>query len=337
MLRVWLQRAQPLLLLLALVVVALWLRSQWDELRAYPWRLHAGWLMFSAILMLTAWAVEVTLWRRILAVIGTGLPFWAAWRIWFLTILVRYVPGAIWQPLSIVIYCQQWQIRPEATLTSLVLYQVVTLLAVGPIAAVYFWLSGNWGLLTGLLGGYTSWLAGLALLPVALFFLRPGWLLALINWGLRRVGRDELDAKLTTRKLGALLGLGIASWLLWGTVFAALTFGLRTYSGQEMLRLAPHLVAVYSVGYAIGLVTLIAPGGFGVREGALYLLLAPKLDGGALTIAILAMRVWTLLLEIVIAALIALDYHGWLLLRPRRPFVVAQSPVLPAVGEPPVE
>jgi glycosyltransferase 2 family protein len=301
MLKQWLQRAQPFLVAVSLVLIGLLLRSQWAELQAHSWRLHPGWLAVSAFFMGATWLVEVSLWRRLLAVVGGGLPFAAAWRIWFLTALVRYVPGNIWQPLSMTLYCQRRGIRPEATLMSMVLYQAVTMLAVMPIAGVYLLLYNQQGLLSQLVAGLAPWLVAAGLMPVLVFLVRPELLVQVVNWALNKVGRPALAAQLTSRTLFFLLLVGVLSWLLWGASFAALTFALRPYTNGELVRLAVPLVAVFSVGYAVGFLSLITPSGFGVREGAYYLLLVPLLDGATVAVAALAMRIWIIVAEVVVA------------------------------------
>lgn len=301
MLKQWLQRAQPFLVVVSLVLIGVLLRSQWAELQAHTWRLHAGWLGASAIFMGATWLVEVSLWRRLLVVVGGQLPFAAAWRIWFLTALVRYVPGNIWQPLSMTLYCERRGIRPEATLMSMVLYQAVTMLAVAPIAGIYLLLYNREGLLSQLLASLTPWLGAVGLIPILIFVVRPALLMNLVNWALEKVGRPALAAQLTSRTLLSLLLVGMVSWLLWGAAFATLTFALRPYQNGELLRLVGPLVAVFSVGYAVGFLSLLTPSGFGVREGAYYLLLIPLLDGATVAVAALAMRVWIIVGEVVVA------------------------------------
>jgi uncharacterized membrane protein YbhN (UPF0104 family) len=293
----------------AIALAAVFLRSQWDELRSYTWRLHPGWLALSGLFMLASWTVEVAIWQRLLHILGGHLPYLAALRIWFLTAIVRYLPGNIWQPLSMTLYCQRWNIRPEATLTSIVLYQVILLLATGPVAALYFPLSNNWGLLTHLLNDYTPWLAALAILPVIAFLVRPSWLFDLVNLALRKAGRPALEASLSSSYLLFLLALNLLTWLLWGASFASLTYALRAYPVATMMGLAPHLIAVYAIGSAIGFISFFAPGGLGVREGAFYLLLTPLLGGGAATVVALAMRLWNMLGELVMAAVSALAHR----------------------------
>ena len=306
-----LTQAQPLFLAIAVVFIGLLLRSQWATLRNHSWRLHVAWVVFSGLLMLASWGLEVGIWQHLLRLVGGRLPYLAALRIWFLSAIVRYIPGNIWQPLSMTIYCQHYNIRPEASFTSVALYQAVNLLAVAPIAACYFPLTGNWGLLTNLLSAFAPWLIVLGLLPVILFLARPGWLLACINWALHKAGRQPLVTRLTSGDLLLLLLITALNWLLWGASFAALTFALDDYTPARMLALTPHLIAVYAIAYAIGFISFITPSGLGVREGAFYLLLVPLMDGGVVTVAALAMRLWTMFGEGVMALLSVLVGRFW--------------------------
>jgi len=303
-----LRRLQPVFMVLALLFVAGLLRSQWDQLQNYQWRLSPGWLVVSGLLLLASWAMEVGIWRSLLALVGGPMDYGPALRIWFLSAVMRYIPGNIWQPLSMTVRCQGRGVRPEATLTSVALYQAIILLAVAPITALYIAVSGETGL--GLLGdflrGTAPWLVAATLIPVVAFLVRPQWLMALINWGLHKIGREMLDARLTSRRLLALLGVAAVNWLLWGASFAALTFGLSQYSPAQMGELLPFLVLSYPIAYAIGFLSFITPSGFGVREGAFYLLLAPLMGGGVVTVAALAMRVWTTIGELIMAGISAI-------------------------------
>ncbi|HQY91485.1 lysylphosphatidylglycerol synthase domain-containing protein [Caldilinea sp.] len=306
MLMRFLRRIQPLFVVLAVILIALLLRSQWQELRSYAWQLSPFWLAVSAGCLAAAWAVEVLIWLRLLRAVGGHLPYWPAVRIWFLSAIVRYIPGNVWQPLSITLLAQRRGVKPEATLTSIVLYQAIILLAVAPIAAVYFAVTGNWGVLTDLVHGAAPWLIAVGLTPLVVFVLQPAWLIEMVNWGLQRLGRARLPIGLTRAALVTVLALAMVDWLIWGAAFAALAFGVNQYSPAAMASLAPHLIAVYPVAYAIGFLSFFTPSGLGVREGALYLLLAPITGGATITLLAVAMRLWTTLGEVIAAGISAL-------------------------------
>lgn len=292
---------QPLFIGLALLFILLLLRSQWDELSRHTWRLHPGWLALSAGLMLGGWAIEIGLWRVALARLGGWLSYRDALRIWFASILVRYIPGNVWQPLGMTVLARQQGVRVEATVGSIALFQVLNLLSVLPIAAVYLLTVGNFGLLDPWLGDTTGWLTGLALGALLLFLLRPGWLIGLLNWALSKAGRTPLAGSLSSGQLLGMLCLAVIAWLCWGGAFAAITFALSVYTSVEMAAALPHLLAAFPIGYTVGYLSFVTPSGLAVREGAFYLLLAPILGGGPTTVASLAIRLWQVILEVAAA------------------------------------
>lgn len=294
---------QPILALVALIFIAGFLWRQWPELMAYPWQLSPGWLGLSAMLMLASWAVEIGLWVGIQATLGARLPYFTAARIWFMSAVVRYVPGNIWQPLSMTLYGAERGLRPELTLTSVVLYQVVITLAAAPLAAAYFWLTGNWGLLTSSVGAASPVLIVLMMTPVVVFLIWPGLLLKLLNRLLVWVGRAPLEAGLDRWTLLIFLAVAAVDWVLWGSAFAALTFGLTEFTRGEMVTLAPHLIVSYAIASVVGFLAFLTPSGFGVREGALYLLLATVVLPPVATASALAMRAWTVIGELIMAGL----------------------------------
>lgn len=305
MLRRLVRWLQPVFLLLAVIAITWFLAGQWPTLRSYPWRLHWGWLLLTGIINLASWGLEIAIWRYLLSALGGNIPYMAAARIWFLSAVMRYVPGTIWQPLSITVYNRRYGVSPEASITSLVFFQVVMILAIIPILVVYFaWLDTK-SLAADIINAIPTVLLWLALVPLIAFLLRPQWLVQLLNWVLARLQRPPLAMHLSSRKLLALILVSLFDWLLWGGVFAAFTFAVAgeglVSNGSSQLTLAPLLVASYSIANVIGLMTMISPSGFGVREGAFYLLLTPHIAGSVVTVLALGMRVWSVVAELLLA------------------------------------
>jgi uncharacterized membrane protein YbhN (UPF0104 family) len=309
MLRRLVRWSQPAFLILALIAIGWFLVSQWPALRTYPWRLHWGWLLAASLINLASWGVEIAIWQHLLAALGGPLPYWATARIWFLSAIVRYVPGSVWQPLSLTLYARRHGVSPEATITSLVLFQVVMLLATVPILVVYFVWIDTKSLAAQLVGHLPPALLWAALIPVLAFLLRPQWLVQLLNWGLARVQRPPLALKLTSGMLLTLTLVALFDWLLWGGVFAAFTFGVAGAGVgnrvSDLAGLAPLLITSYSLANVIGFLSVIAPGGFGVREGAFYLLLTPHIAGSVVTVIALGIRVWGVVSELLLALISA--------------------------------
>jgi hypothetical protein len=198
-------------------------------------------------------------------------------------------------------------VAPEATLTSIALYQVVMLLAMAPILVAYFLWIDTKSLAARFVANFPPVLLWLALVPLLLFLLRPQWLVQLLNWLLIRFHRPPLALRLTSVRLLLLLVAGLGSWLLWGLVFAAFAFAVAgvglTNAPNGHWSLAPLLVAAYPIANVIGLLSFITPSGFGVREGAFYLLLTPQIAGSVVTVIALGVRVWGIVNELFFALL----------------------------------
>lgn len=294
----------------ALIFIGVLLRSQWAELRTQPWRFHGTWLTFSVGMMIASWVMEVLIWQHLLSRLGGHIGFWSAVRIWFLSAITRYVPGNIWQPLSMTMRCQTLGIRPEITIASVLLFQAIILIAAGPVAAIYFGWTGNYGLVSDTLAPWSKWLIALILMPVLLLLVRPKWFFAVADWGIRRLGRPSLEAPLSSQQLIGFLAAAMVHWAFWGAAFASLTFAINGEAANQLTSLWPHLVATFAIAYTIGFVSFITPSGFGAREGAFVLLLTPLLGSGATTLAALAMRILTVIGELLMA-LGCLFFEHW--------------------------
>ena len=185
---------QPVVLLLSIIAIGWFLSSQWPVLRSYPWRLDGSWFAAAILLTLAGWGLEIEIWRHLLLSLGGKLPYQVAARNWFLSAVVRYIPGNIWQPLSLTLYSRRYGVAPEVTITSLVLFQVITLLAIAPILVIYFLWIDTRSLAAQFIAQLPPGLIWIALLPMVAFLLRPQWLVALLNWTLARLKRPPLAA-----------------------------------------------------------------------------------------------------------------------------------------------
>ena len=176
------------------------------------------------------------------------------------------------------------------------------LLAVAAIAALALAAGGPLGLGLANPGSLSAWWATAFAVPVIVVLTWPRPLFTLANRVLVRVGRPPLPARISSGGLVQLFGISAVSWVLASAGFVAFVYGLTRPVGQPFWPLALYLASAYPVAYAGGFLSLLTPSGLGVREGLLYILLAPMLGaGGAIGVA-LAMRVWEVGLEMVVSA-----------------------------------
>jgi hypothetical protein len=104
--------------------------------------------------------------------------------------------------------------------------------------------------------------------------------------------------------------VALIDWLLWGGVFASFTFAVAGDGVTDRAATVPMLVASFSLASAISLLGFFTPNGFGVREGAFYLLLTPQIAGSVVTVIALGVRVWGVLNELLMALICAPFEHA---------------------------
>lgn len=288
-------RAAQLLLALAVAWLA-WrtVRGQWDAVRASAATLRpsAAGLALSALVVLATYALLLETWRRMLEAWGERLGFWQAARIWFVSSFGKYVPGKVWSISVMTVMSGRAGVSPVAAAGSSVIVQLLNIGAGFAVVAV----AGGQAL-----RGEFAWarpvtvaalvvsLLGVAVAPLVL----PRFL-GLVS----RVTRRPIATRtLPAAALWGAAAANVVAWLLYGVafrVFAVATLGEATGA-------TAGYIAVYTASYLFGYLAVFAPGGFGVREGALVALM-PQLGlasvGDAVLLAALS-RLWLTILEIV--------------------------------------
>jgi hypothetical protein len=278
-------------LLVALVFMAALIASQWQALQSYQWQFRPGWLIPSFAFLAAAWLLELSVWRFVLAGLGGRLRWRRAAQTWFLSTIVRYIPGNIWQFLGMAELAADDGVSRVATFASIGIHQVLGTLAGFVLAAVYFALADQ-----------SAWLDAarplLWLAPLLLILCSPPILRRSLNWLLRLLKRPPVDVTLTWGQVGAAL-LGYAGvWLLMGSGFAFLAGSITPITPSQFVA----LVAVWAAAYVIGYLSMLTPSGLGVREFVMVVLLTPLFPAPVPTVIALTARLWMVLGEIVGAA-----------------------------------
>jgi hypothetical protein len=280
------------ILLLALGFLTALVASQWQVLQSFQWQFQPLWLLPSFALLAVAALLELSIWRSLLASLGGHLRWRRAAETWFLSNIVRYIPGNIWQFLGMAELAADDGVVRLATFTSVALHQVLNMAAGLTLAALTFALAGQ--------GAWLEALRPVLLLaPLGLLLCHPRLLERMLNWLLALLKRPAIQVTLTWRQIGLLLLGYAATWLVMGSGFALLAAAVTPITAAQFAALVATWVAAYVVGY----LSLLTPGGLGVREGAMILLLAPLFPAPVPTVLALAARLWVIIGEVAGAAI----------------------------------
>lgn len=308
----WRRLAQAVVLLLALGFLALLVRGQWASLTSHTWRLTPSWGVLALAGLELTWLYEVDVWRSILRGLGGTLPYHRAARAWFLSNILRYIPGNIWQYLGMAELAAQDGVPRLVTLTSIVLHQVLSIAAGLALAAAYFAAFSGTGAAHRLGGDWLPRLRPLLwLVPLGLLLLQPRLLERFLNWALARLHRPAVQVTLTWRQIWLLLLRYLLVWLAMGLSFAALVRAITPVSWAEV----PYLIATWAAAYVAGFLSLLTPSGLGVREGVMVLLLAAIVPVPVAAVIAIVARIWMVVGELLGAGGIVL-FERWPTRRP---------------------
>lgn len=280
-----------------LVVIGFVIRyvlRNWDEVRQadLAWDLSGLTLAGAVGMVWLTFAGLAEAWRRMVEGWGASVGWLQGARIWLLSSMAKYVPGKVWALAGMVVMSERRGIPAWAAAGSALILQVISL---GTGAAVVA--GSGLALVPSRTVPGTAVLAGLALGSVLLSGAAV-WppltrrLVAAVAPGadLTHVPKAATLAFGFAANLLAWIGYGVAFWLFARGTLPSLGLGLG------------EAIGAFTAAYVAGVIAPFAPGGLGVREGVMVLVLRGQVGlAGALALAAVA-RLGMTLAEVLAAA-----------------------------------
>lgn len=271
-------------LVLALVLLGLALREQGPEALDAAREVGPAAAAGSLVAVLGGLLASAMVWRALLADLGTRLPLRPALHVFFLGQLGKYVPGSVFAIAAQMELGKAHGAPRSRTGTASLVFMGVLVAAGLLTAAVALPLTSP-----DALDDY-AWV--LLALPVGLLLLAPPVLTRLVALLLRLLRRDPLERPLSWSGTGAALGWALVMWAAYGVHLWLLVRTQDPEPGPDLLLLS---TGAYALAWTAGFLFVVAPAGFGVREAALVVALAPVLEAGpALALAVLSRVLMTL-------------------------------------------
>ncbi len=220
-------------------------------------------------------------WTVLTTSFGLKAPVVIAGRAFFSSLLGRYIPGKI--GLFLIRLRAYEKCSKKIVAASLITEYIAAMLAACIIVIIgtVFVPVANPLL--------TRWLpAGLLLILSAL--LHPAILKRVINLFFRIFRRTPLDTFPRIRTILLVTGGYILTGMLHGLAFFVI---LNSFS-QLSIELYPIVTGAYYLASLVGVIAIFSPGGLGVREGVLFILLPFVVSSQIVVISVILMRLLTL-------------------------------------------
>lgn len=276
-----------------------------EQLWQQPLTLHPLGVVGVAVLYVLALLLWGSLWVRLLRLQNAPVGTWPGLRAYMVSQLGKYVPGKAWALVVRASMTAREGVRPALAIMTGI-YETLTVMVAGLLVAVVLVpllaTERTLALVPGLdQPGILPLVQGVGLVALVLAPL----ILVRLNRLVRRIADKRLgpDAgktpPLPLRAFVQGVGRGLLGWLALGTSLWLMLLSVGVAGdGWLWLRCQGYMALAYVCGFVI----LVAPGGLGVREFLLQVLIAQELAPtiasgraeGVAVVVVLALRViWT--------------------------------------------
>lgn len=224
---------------------------------------------------------------------GFRLPFSDMLRVYSLSQLAKYIPGGVWLYLLRFRFLNR-QVSKESFVAVSALENAVYVLS-GFILT--FFVSAQ--IFTTTLQRTAAIIFGLVILSI---LLNTKWFYFFVDKAIKIFKKSEaLNYQRISR--GPLFVTLLGSALNWILIGIGFFFFVSSFL-QVDIEMLPWFVAVFAASVTAGYVFVIAPGGLGVREGIMVLLLQSVFGLELAIVIAVATRIWAIVSEALIAGLI---------------------------------
>lgn len=264
-----------------------------DEMRNFHWAFRPGLLLASLLALVGVFFWGILVWQAVLRRFGVQTEYLPLARAWFVANVSRYIPGMVWQFVSLAQLGGKMGIPATTTVTSMLVQMGFTV-----IAAV---IVGVTLLPAGLAGDFAPVLSVLRwTAPLGLLLIHPVVIRFLMKHTTRITRREVLVWNGSWLGGLWLLSLSIVAWLAFGV---ALFLFLRSFTNLELSAL-PAIAAINTLAFLAGYLAFFAPGGLGFKDAALTLLLTGIVPPGIAASLAVAARLWNISAEVIPALIL---------------------------------
>jgi uncharacterized membrane protein YbhN (UPF0104 family) len=267
------------------------------ELHGASAGLRPSWLIAASLLWLVTYVQLILLWAQSFSWWGSRIGLFDGVRVFALTNLTRYIPGAVWQFAGLAGMAKAAGASASASSVGVILLQIVTICTGFAIClSATPRLLGSWAQ-----DMTTNEQLLLAAALVAVLVLVLPRLLPVIRRWTERVLKRQVPLPVPAYGPFAIYVIRVAlGWLGYGFSFWMLCHALLGDAAPN----AWVAVTSYVASYMVGLLAVLAPGGLVVREGALVVLLTPSIGAQPALLMALAARLWQVALEVMLALVV---------------------------------
>lgn len=261
------------------------------------YEIHWGWLLCSFGTILFYWSAYLYPFATLLGgLTGSRVSFRDAFTLFHLANITRYLPGRIWGVVRLLSLSRRFGLSKTAVGSSLTGHVGVETALGGLIALSLLFSTPMRQIATSVLETFSG---QTVLLTVGVMGCLAGvvFLIPQLADRARQFLKTVVPLLGNVRLLGNVLSSHCLLWLCQG--FAFFLF-VRSFAAVQWADVGV-LTACFAFAWVVGFLSLLTPGGLGIREGLLGVLLANYMPATQATLVALLCRLWMLSAEMLLA------------------------------------
>jgi len=264
-----------------------YLYLNWQKLTQYEWQFNVGFLLISFIILLIRLSITVGIWKKLLNKLGSKLSYKKCFKVWFMSLLGKYLPGRVWASLGRIYLAQAEGVPKRTSFTSLV-YEY----SLSSMSAFIF------GVVLLLIymgkGQISAFMPFLYFMPFVFFILHPKIFSGIANFILNKLKKEPINLDFTYLEIFGFMGLYLVNWLVMALAFYYFVNSIYPVE----LSVYPVLAGMLALSILAGFLCFFVPAGLGVREGVLTGLLSIYLPLEIAIVIAIGSRIWITLGEL---------------------------------------
>ena len=251
---------------LVFLVFAIWV--SWQQIAGENFNIRPLYLAASVFFCLLFFFVQAIGWKWCVQRLSKDVGIGPATSSWFISQVVKYVPGKVMLPIYRVIYGGRMGVEKSKVLLSL----MVELVLMTVSSTIVFLLMVPF--LSEKVHGFISWPLLGATCIGGLVVIHPKVMNFGVNVALKLAKREPVSIDFPYKSLLGLLAFFIIGWVFYGTsaVFTILAVANPWGTNIDFFVIT---TAIFTISWTVGFLTFLTPGGAGVREFFLAIVLMP--------------------------------------------------------------
>ena len=268
----------------------------WHQVDSQELTFNWLFLLISYVIWFLAFLLMGFLWKATIMYVGERLSFIQALRIISLSMLPKYMPGKVFGIVG-----QVWLTKKEGNVSGekggvCAILEIVISVLSGTLLSVIilpFVLKNKFS---------PNFYLMLVIIPVLFIILYPPLFMKIVNWGLRKLKREEIEF---IPRYTQLLKLFVLNIIFWIAQCVAVYFLIRSFYSPISPSFFIPLCGIFPGAWVIGFLSFITPGGLGVREGALAYFFSFYMPTSIGIIVSIIIRIWATIGELAFFAVFA--------------------------------